>query len=140
MRSLGDEPGCVTARITTDGGAFVGDPVGEMRAAGVVVSGDEAVVENTRTGIIESKNAASAAVELNVLERDGFPTADLSSSLENFGLIKGAGVAVLGGAGEETVVNHGHIVGDVDLGRRRGHIRIRQGRHAGRRSLSRRRR
>jgi hypothetical protein len=82
----------------------------------VVVSGDDALVENTRKGIIESKDAASAAVELNVLERDGLPAAGMSSTLENFGLIKGAGVAVLGGAGEEHVINHGRIVGDVDLG------------------------
>src|SRR5262249_39766315 len=32
------------------------------------------------------------------------------------GLIRGAAVAVLGGAGQETVINHGRIVGDVDLG------------------------
>jgi len=35
--------------------------------------------------------------------------------LENFGRIDGA-VAVLGGDGQETVINHGRIVGDVDLG------------------------
>lgn len=107
-------------RITTDGGAFdgatVGLPIGELSAAGVVVSGDDALLENTRTGVIESKNAASAAVELNVLERDGLSNADTSSTLENFGLIKGAAVAVLGGTGQETVINHGRIVGDVVLG------------------------
>jgi hypothetical protein len=73
-------------------------------------------VENTRTGVIESEDADSAAVELNVLERDGVSNADLSSTLENFGLIKGADVAILGGAGQETVINHGTIVGNVDLG------------------------
>ena len=87
-----------------------------MRAAGVLVSGDGALVENTRTGVIESKNADSAAVELNIVERSGLSNADTSSHLENFGLIKGAGVAVLGGDGHETVINHGRIVGDVDLG------------------------
>jgi hypothetical protein len=104
-----------SGRITAGGGAFVGDPFGEFRAAGVVVSGDDALVENTRTGVIESLNADSAAVELNVLERDGLSNADTSSTLENFGRIEGA-VAVLGGAGDETVINHGRIVGDVDLG------------------------
>src|SRR5262249_39331487 len=85
-------------------------------AAGVVVSGDAALVENARGGVIESLNADSAAVELNVLERDGLSNAATSSTLENFGLIEGAAVAVLGGAGAETVINHGRIVGDVDLG------------------------
>ena len=68
-------------------------------------------MENSRSGVIESKDAASAAVELNVLERPCLPVAGMSSTLENFGLIKGAGVAVLGGAGEENVINHGRIVG-----------------------------
>ena len=106
-----------SGRITTAGGAFDSADVGAVfRAAGVVVSGDEAVVENTRSGVIESKNADSAAVELNVLERDGLPAADMASRLENFGLIKGADVAVLGDAGKEIVINHGRIVGDVELG------------------------
>src|SRR5262249_13766025 len=39
-----------------------------------------------------------------------------SSLVENSGLIEGAKVAILGGDGQETVVNHGHIVGDVILG------------------------
>jgi len=107
-----------SGRITTDGGELASELLGNFRAAGVVVSGDDALVENTRTGIIESKDAGSAAVELNVLDRDvpGLPVADMSSSLENFGLIDGADVAVLGGAGQETVINHGRIVGDVLLG------------------------
>jgi hypothetical protein len=99
-----------SGRITTDGGTFLGPPV-ELRAAGVLVSGDDALVENTRSGIIESMNSASAAVELNVL----LPAEGMSSTLENFGRIEGD-VAVLGGAGEETVINHGRIVGNVDLG------------------------
>ena len=37
----------------------------------------------------------------------------MSSLLENSGLIKGAGVAILGGAGQETIVNHGLIVGGI---------------------------
>jgi hypothetical protein len=105
-----------SGRIVTDGGAFVGDPLGAFRAAGVVVSGDDAMVQNIRSGVIVAKNADSAAVELNVVEQDGLPTEDMAAQLENRGLIKGAGIAVLGGAGEETVVNHGCIVGDVDLG------------------------
>src|SRR5262245_46937377 len=108
-----------SGQITTDGGAF--DFTGDtfevvLRAAGVVVSGDDALVENTRSGVINSVDAVSAAVELNVVERDGLPASATSSTLENFGLIKGAAVAVLGGAGQETVINHGRIVGDVDLG------------------------
>jgi hypothetical protein len=107
-----------SGRITTDGGTFdgatVGIPVGELRAAGVLVTGDDALVVNTKKGVIESKNASSAAVELNVLEQE--PATAMSSTLENFGLIKGASVAVLGGVGEEHVINHGRIVGDVDLG------------------------
>ena len=105
-----------SGRITADGGAFDSDILDvTMRAAGVVVSGDGALVENTRSGVIRSKDADSAAVELNVLEQDGLPAAAMSSTLENFGLIDGKDVAVLGGAGEETVVNHGRIVGDVIL-------------------------
>ena len=68
-------------------------------------------MENARKGVIESGDTASAAVELNVLERDGLSNADTSSVLENFGLIKGPDVAVLGGAGQVTVINHGSIKG-----------------------------
>ena len=103
-----------SGQITTDGGEVDG-PLGLFRAAGVAVSGDGALVENTRTGVVESKNADSAAVELNVLDRDGLSNAGTSSTLENFGLIKGVAVAILGGEGQETVVNHGRIVGDVVL-------------------------
>ncbi|NJM91344.1 MAG: hypothetical protein HC861_00480 [Rhodospirillaceae bacterium] len=105
-----------SGRIVADGGAFDSDLLGLFRAAGVVVTGDEALVENLRHGVIISNNAESAAVELNVIEQDGAMTEDMSALLENRGLIKGAGIAVLGGAGEETVINHGRIVGDVDLG------------------------
>jgi hypothetical protein len=104
-----------SGRITSDGGAFDSTTLGVVRAAGAVVSGDDALVENARTGVIESPNADSAAVELNVLERPGLPAVATSSTMENFGLIEGT-VAVLGGDGQETVVNHGHIVGGVDLG------------------------
>jgi hypothetical protein len=103
-----------SGRITTDGGAGAGDILGLASAAGVLLSGDDALVENTRTGVIESTD--SAAVELNVLERPDFPAADTSAQLRNFGLIRGAEVAVLGGAGDETVTNYGRIEGDVDLG------------------------
>jgi hypothetical protein len=106
-----------SGRIATDGSAFdggtVGLPVGELSAAGVLVSGDGALVENTRKGVIESLNAASAAVELNVMERPG-AAADMSSTLANSGRIEGE-VAVLGGAGQETVINHGRVVGNVEL-------------------------
>ncbi|MBA4097326.1 MAG: hypothetical protein C0484_11240 [Rhodospirillum sp.] len=105
-----------SGRIVADGGAFDGDPLGLFRAAGVVVIGDDALVENTRSGVISSRDADSAAVELNVIEQDGSATADMAARLENYGLIKGAEIAVLGGAGDETVVNCGRIVGDVVLG------------------------
>jgi hypothetical protein len=106
-----------SGEITSNGGTFAtGETHGDLRAAGVVVSGDDAWVTNTGTGIIQSQNAESAAVELNVLEQDGLPAADMSSLLENFGLIEGATVAVLGAAGQETVINHGSIVGNVLLG------------------------
>jgi hypothetical protein len=101
-------------KIKTDGGAFE-SAHGELHAAGVLVSGDDALVTNARTGVISSENADSAAVELNVLERDGLSNADTSSTLENFGRIEGA-VAVLGGDGQEHVINRGRIVGDIDLG------------------------
>ncbi len=104
-----------SGRITANGGAI--DSLGvTFHAAGVVVSGDGAIIENTLTGVIESKSATSAAVELNVVERDGFPVASMHSELDNFGLIRGDSVAVLGGAGHELVINHGQIVGDVVLG------------------------
>ena len=104
-----------SGRIETDGGAFDRGSRGLLRSAGVVVTGDDALVENARSGVIRSRNEDSAAVELNVLERSGAPVADMSARLENFGLIK-ASVAVLGGAGAETVINHGRIDGDVMLG------------------------
>lgn len=103
-------------QITSDGGIFSTVSHGDLSAAGVVVSGDDVWVTNTLSGEIVSQNAASAAVELNVLERDGLPAANNSSLLENFGLIQGADLAVLGGAGQEHVINFGHIDGDVDLG------------------------
>jgi hypothetical protein len=104
-----------SGRIETDGGAFDRGSSGLLRSAGVVVTGDDALVENARPGVIRSKDAGSAAVELNVLERSGAPVADMSARLENFGLITAA-VAVLGGAGAETVINQGRIDGDVMLG------------------------
>jgi hypothetical protein len=52
---------------------------------------------------------------VNVVEL-GVSIPDTSSHIENWGLIKGAAIAILAGAGQETVVNHGRIVGDVDLG------------------------
>jgi hypothetical protein len=95
--------------IVTDGAGFKDVAVGLLHAAGVLVSGDGTLVDNTETGIIRSQNANSAAIELNVLKRG-------SSQVENSGLIDGAKVAILGGDGQETVVNYGSIVGDVILG------------------------
>jgi hypothetical protein len=105
-----------SGRIVADGGAFDSDTLGLFRAAGVVVTGDDALVENARSGVVISKNADSAAIELNVIEQDGAATEDMAARLENYGLIKGAEIAILGGAGEETVINRGRIVGDVVLG------------------------
>ncbi|MDA9505483.1 hypothetical protein XI09_12540 [Bradyrhizobium sp. CCBAU 11386] len=102
--------------IAANGGGFASPVLGNVSAAGVLVSGDDAVVVNTLQGTIKSGNAGSAAVELNVVVRSGLSNADTSSRLDNAGLIKGAGIAVLGGDGQETVVNHGRIVGDVVLG------------------------
>ena len=85
-----------------------------LRAAGVLAVGDGSLIGNA--GTIRSRNAASAAVEMNVVERDGLPAADTSARLENSGLISASDVAVLGGPGKETVVNSGRIVGDVSLG------------------------
>ena len=105
-----------SGRITADGGEAVSNTIGALRGVGVVVSGDDVLVENTASGVIRSDDAASAAVELNVVVRAGLSNANASAILENFGLIDGAAVAILGGTGEETVFNHGRIVGDVDLG------------------------
>ncbi|HET7714069.1 MAG TPA: hypothetical protein VFK86_00425 [Bauldia sp.] len=105
-----------SGRIATDGGIAGAGPLGPLSAAGVIVSGHDAIVENETTGLIRSADAASAAVELNIIERIGLIVADTATRLENFGKIKGADLAILGGAGEETVVNRGRIVGDVDLG------------------------
>jgi hypothetical protein len=110
-----------SGRIITDGG-LSSVPAGPLSAAGVLVSGDDAVVENTRSGTIMSENGGSPAVELNlhVLQSykgiPGPPTSTMSAHLENSGLIQGASVAILGGDGQETVLNRGRIVGDVDLG------------------------
>src|SRR6266568_2910798 len=108
--------------ISTDGGAFDGDPIGLLRAAGVVISGDDALIENTQAGVIRSADADSAAIELNVIiggvehGEPIVPIVDRSSEVENYGRIEGAAIAILGGDGQETVINHGSIVGDVDLG------------------------
>src|SRR5262245_61507201 len=101
--------------ITTNGDAFEDETAGLLHAAGVVVSGDGVLVENTKTGVIRSENADSAAIELNVLKRSGLSNVGTSSQVENSGRIEGAKVAILGGDGQDTVVNHGHIVGDVIL-------------------------
>jgi len=111
---IGDDHHLTNSGLITTKGAFANAGFAQFSTAGVLVSGDGVVVENT--GVIQSKNASSAAVELNVLERVGFPAADMSSRLENAGLIKGAAIAILGGAGQETVINHGQIIGGVNLG------------------------
>lgn len=105
-----------SGRISTDGGVFDRGALGLVSAAGVIVSGDDTLVQNTRSGIIRSEDADSAAMELNAQEFAGVPAAGLSARLENSGLIRAEDIAVLGGAGQETVINHGRIIGDVMLG------------------------
>jgi hypothetical protein len=105
-----------SGRILTAGGILDAGLLGLLSAAGVIVSGHDALIENARTGLIRSADAGSAAVEMNIIERDDLVIADTATRLENFGKIKGADLAILGGAGDETVINRGRIVGDVDLG------------------------
>ena len=96
-----------SGEIVANGGAYFYAPAGLFfNAAGVLVFGS-ALIENTRSGIIKSESEASAAVDM----RFGGPV-----RLENAGLIGGSLTAILGGSGQQTVVNHGHIVGNVDLG------------------------
>jgi hypothetical protein len=73
-------------------------------------------IENERTGTIASDHADAAAIELNVIARDGVDNAQLSSLVENWGLINGVNAAISGGDGHESIINHGRIVGDVVLG------------------------
>jgi hypothetical protein len=104
-----------SGQITTNGAAADGG-VAVLHAAGVLVSGDNTLVENLQSGVIESTNAASAAVELDALKQSGLNNAKTSATLENHGLVEGASVAILGGDGAETVINYGQITGDVILG------------------------
>jgi hypothetical protein len=53
---------------------------------------------------------------LNLIDRAGVANAQLLSLVDNWGLVKGVDVAISGGVGQETVINHGQIVGDVVLG------------------------
>jgi hypothetical protein len=102
--------------IETFGGIF-----DTLAAAGVEAHGLNVLVHNTRTGSIETHDPNSPAVFLSnrdigaVSFRPGVIAADTQSRLENEGLIKAAQTAVLGGAGDETVINRGRIVGDVEL-------------------------
>ncbi|MBR0719102.1 hypothetical protein [Bradyrhizobium liaoningense] len=105
-----------SGKVTANGGGADSDLLGLVRASGVLVSGDEVSIANERSGTITSNHAGSAAIELNMIVRDGVDNAELSSLVENRGLIKGVDVAISGGDGSETVINHGLIVGDVVLG------------------------
>lgn len=102
-----------SGEVTANGGIATSDLLGPVRASGVLAAGDNVSIENERTGTITSKHAGSAAIELN---HDGAANALLSSLVNNWGLIKGVDVAISGGDGQETVINHGRIVGDVVLG------------------------
>src|SRR5215813_8785379 len=114
---IGDSHALINSgTVTADGGTAVSDLLGAVRAVGTLVSGDNVSIENERTGAITSNHAGSAAIELNVIDRDGVDNALLSSVVDNWGLIQGVDVAISGGAGHETVINHGRIVGDVQLG------------------------
>ena len=105
-----------SGKLTANGGTATSDLLGSVRASGVLVSGDGVSIENERIGTITSNHAGSAAIELNVITRNGVDNAELSSVVENWGLIKGVDVAISGGDGHESVINHGRIVGDVVLG------------------------
>jgi hypothetical protein len=102
--------------VTANGGTATNEQLGSVRAAGVLVSGNNVSIDNEGSGSIISNHAGSAAIELNVIDRDGVVNAQLSSLVDNFGLIEGVDVAISGGAGQETVVNHGQIIGNVMLG------------------------
>lgn len=98
---------------------------GDDGAVGVNAFGANVVVRNTRTGVIETHDPDSPAVTLNGHDiavdpdlPDLFPAivaADTAARLENDGEIRAVQTAVRGGAGDETVVNRGLIVGDVVL-------------------------
>jgi hypothetical protein len=105
-----------SGKVTADGGTGDSDLLGSVRASGVLVSGDGVSIENERTGTITSNHTGSAAIELNVIAREGVDNAQLSSLVENWGLIEGLDVAISGGDGQESIINHGSIVGDVVLG------------------------
>jgi len=114
---IGDSHALINSgTVTADGGTAVTDLLGAVRAAGTLVSGDNVSIENERTGSITSNHAGSAAIELNVIDRVDVDNAQLSSVVDNWGLIQGVDVAISGGDGQETVINHGRIVGDVQLG------------------------
>jgi hypothetical protein len=93
-----------------------------VAATGVEAFGLDVLVHNTHTASIETRDPASPAIALNVHDiaadsfRPGVIAADTHARLENEGTIIAAQTAVLAGAGDETVVNHGRIVGNVDLG------------------------
>jgi len=105
-----------SGNVTANGGIGDSDLLGVVRASGVLVSGNGVSIENERIGAITSNHAGSAAIELNVIARDGVDNAQLSSLVENWGLIEGLDVAISGGDGQESIINHGSIVGDIVLG------------------------
>jgi hypothetical protein len=81
----------------------------------VLVSGNGVSIENERIGMIRAI-VLTRGNQLNVIARDGANNAQLSSLVENWGLIKGLDVAISGGDGHESIINHGSIVGDIVLG------------------------
>jgi hypothetical protein len=99
-----------------------GGILGVFAAAGVDAYGLDVLVRNTAAGSIETHDPDSPAAALNIRDvpaesfRAGFLAADTQSRLENEGLIKAVQTAVLGGAGDDTVINSGEIIGDVRLG------------------------
>ena len=112
----------IAGQVTNSGSIeTVGGVLGIFAAAGVDAAGLDVLVHNTRTGSIETHDPSSPAVSLNIRDvepasfRPGFLAADTQARLENEGLIRADQTAVLGGAGDETVINRGRIVGDVEL-------------------------
>ena len=104
----------IAGQVTNSGSIeTVGGVLGIFAAAGVDAAGLDVLVHNTRTGSIETHDPSSPAVSLNIRDvepasfRPGFLAADTQARLENEGLIRADQTAVLGGAGDETVINRG---------------------------------
>ncbi len=104
-----------SGRIETWGGVANYGPMGLTAASGIIATGDGVSITNSRTGWIETHDAASPAVQLNVIDGATPPNAG-TSTFENQGTVRARAVAIAGGDGPEVVRNYGSIQGNVDLG------------------------